>query len=93
MPTYEYECTGCGHHFEKFQSIMARPARRCPKCKGAKLRRLIGSGVTILFKGSGFYSTDYRSEEYKKQASAEKPPAAPKTDAPEKPKPPKEKGD
>ena len=92
MPTYDYECTGCGHRFEKFQSIMAGGTRRCPKCKEGKLKRLIGSGGAILFKGSGFYSTDYRSEEYKKQASADKPATAPKSESSaDQPKPAKEK--
>ena len=75
MPTYEYECTGCGHRFEEFQSITEAPQRKCPECGALKLRRLIGSGGAILFKGSGFYTTDYRSSEYRKKASAEKPPS------------------
>lgn len=72
MPTYDYECTACGHTFDKFQSITAPPIRRCPKCGRRKVRRLIGTGAGILFKGSGFYQTDYRSESYKKAAEAEK---------------------
>ena len=71
MPTYEYECEKCKHRFEAFQSIMAPPLKDCPKCKG-ELRRLIGTGSAIIFKGSGFYKTDYRSESYKKKAEAEK---------------------
>ena len=59
MPTYEYECTQCGHNFEKFQNITAKPLERCPKC-GKKIKRLIGCGSGIIFKGSGFYATDYR---------------------------------
>lgn len=66
MPTYEYRCENCGHVFEKFQSITSRSARKCPKCGKLKLKRLIGSGSGIIFKGSGFYQTDYRSDEYKK---------------------------
>jgi putative FmdB family regulatory protein len=93
MPTYDYECKACGHRFEKFQSMTARKTRRCPKCKEGKVRRLIGSGGAILFKGSGFYSTDYRSDQYKKEATADKPPAPAKTDASDKPKPAKEKTD
>ena len=59
MPTYEYECQGCKKRFELFQSITAKPIRVCPKCKG-KVKRLIGAGAGIIFKGSGFYATDYR---------------------------------
>ncbi len=72
MPTYEYECRDCRHRFERFQSITARPVSLCPRCKG-KAKRLISSGVGLLFKGSGFYITDYRSSNYKKQAQAEAP--------------------
>ncbi|MFA7157767.1 MAG: FmdB family zinc ribbon protein [Kiritimatiellia bacterium] len=70
MPTYEYECKKCDRVFEVFQSITAAPLRQCPKCKG-KVRRLIGRGSGIIFKGSGFYQTDYRSEHYKKRAAEE----------------------
>lgn len=59
MPTYEYECTKCGKHFELFQSIKAEPVKKCPKCKG-KVKRLLGAGAGIIFKGSGFYETDYK---------------------------------
>ncbi len=72
MPTYDYECDGCGHAFELFQRISENPKRKCPECGKQKLRRLIGPGAAIMFKGSGFYTTDYRSESYKKAASAEK---------------------
>ena len=61
MPTYEYECKHCGHTFEKSQSIIAKPLEICPKC-GKKIKRLIGSGGGIIFKGSGFYATDYRKQ-------------------------------
>ena len=71
MPTYEYQCTACGHKLEEFQSITASPKRKCPNCKRRKLVRLIGQGSGILFKGSGFYETDYRSREYKKKAAEE----------------------
>ena len=66
MPTYEYICEKCDHEFEVFQSIKADPLTDCPqsKCKG-RVRRLIGTGAGIIFKGSGFYETDYRSESYK----------------------------
>ncbi len=70
MPTYEYECNRCGHSFEKFHSISATPPKRCPKCRG-KVRRRVGMGAGLLFKGSGFYITDYRSEGYKKAAKSE----------------------
>ena len=71
MPTYDYECTKCGHDFEAFHSISAEPLQDCPECDG-KVKRLIGAGAGILFKGSGFYQTDYRSESYKKGAAAAK---------------------
>ena len=70
MPTYEYECEKCGHRFEIFQSMKDEPKKRCPKCKG-KLRRLIGTGAGMIFKGSGFYVTDYRSDSYKSQKNQE----------------------
>lgn len=71
MPTYEYICRKCGHEFEAFQGIKDAPLKRCPKCKGA-VRRKIGTGAGLLFKGSGFYVTDYRSEGYKSKAKAER---------------------
>ncbi|MFM8574041.1 MAG: FmdB family zinc ribbon protein [Pirellula sp.] len=71
MPTYDYECDACGHRFELFQSISADPERKCPECKKLKLRRLIGTGAAVVFKGSGFYQTDYRSDSYKKSAAAD----------------------
>jgi putative FmdB family regulatory protein len=72
MPTYEYKCESCGYEFEQFQSITAKPIRKCPKCSKTSVRRLIGVGAGIIFKGSGFYATDYRSESYKKAAESEK---------------------
>jgi putative FmdB family regulatory protein len=72
MPTYEYMCENCEHKFEQFQSITAKPLRTCPKCKKRKLKRLIGTGAGVIFKGSGFYETDYRSENYKKARESEK---------------------
>ena len=84
MPTYEYECTRCGHEFEKFHSISAEPPKRCPKCR-CKVRRKIGTGAGLLFKGSGFYITDYRSEGYKQASKAEQgggTDAKPKADKP-----------
>ena len=75
MPTYDYVCDACGHEFELFQSMTESVKRTCPKCKKRKLRCLIGTGGAIMFKGSGFYQTDYRSESYKKAAAADKPPS------------------
>ena len=71
MPTYEYQCEACGNRFEKFQSITAAPLKKCIKCGKSKVRRLIGTGAGILFKGSGFYITDYRDSSYKEKAKAE----------------------
>ncbi|GMV97423.1 MAG: zinc ribbon domain-containing protein [Phycisphaerae bacterium] len=71
MPTYDYECGSCGHTYELFQSITARPEKKCPACGRKTAKRLIGTGGTIIFKGPGFYVTDYRSESYKKAAKAE----------------------
>ncbi len=73
MPTYDYICDACAHEFEAFESIKADPQTVCPACHDAKLRRKIGGGAAILFKGSGFYQTDYRSDSYKKGAAADKP--------------------
>ncbi|GAG07890.1 unnamed protein product [marine sediment metagenome] len=72
MPTYEYLCENCGHEFERFQSITAGPLRKCPRCNKRTLKRLVGSGAGVIFKGSGFYETDYRSESYKKAEAKEK---------------------
>ncbi len=69
MPTYEYQCDACEHKFDEFQSITADPLTKCPACKKKKLRRLFSTGGGLLFKGSGFYITDYRSDSYKKKAS------------------------
>jgi putative FmdB family regulatory protein len=79
MPTYDYLCDGCGHEFELFQAITGRVRRKCPECGEPKLKRLIGTGGAVIFKGSGFYQTDYRSDSYKKAAEAEKKSAADKT--------------
>ncbi|NIT36294.1 MAG: zinc ribbon domain-containing protein [candidate division Zixibacteria bacterium] len=70
MPTYEYECPTCGCRFERFEPITAKPKAKCPEC-GAKCRRLIGAGAGIIFKGPGFYATDYRDASYKKAAEKE----------------------
>ncbi len=71
MPTYEYQCDACGHAFEKFQSIMAAPVKVCPKCGKRKVRKLISAGAGLIFKGSGFYITDYREGTYSKDAKAD----------------------
>lgn len=70
MPTYDYECSKCGHTYEVFQSMTEEPKKRCPECKG-KVQRLISGGAGILFKGTGFYQTDYRSDGYKQAAAAD----------------------
>ena len=72
MPTYEYKCAACGHTFEKFQSITAPAIKDCPACGRKKVKRLIGTGAGLIFKGSGFYITDYRSDGYKSAAKSEK---------------------
>ncbi len=71
MPTYDYVCEACEHTFEEFQSMSEEPLKKCPKCGKKKLRRLFGTGAAILFKGSGFYQTDYRSDSYKSAAKAD----------------------
>jgi putative FmdB family regulatory protein len=76
MPTYEYECGACGYRFERFQSITAPAVRKCPRCGRLKVQRLIGTGAAVIFKGPGFYQTDYRSPEYEKKAKQEKTRAA-----------------
>src|SRR5918911_708616 len=81
MPTYDYECDACGHSFELFQSITEPVQKKCPKCGKLKLRRLFGTGAAVVFKGSGFYQTDYRSESYKKAAEKDKPASESKGDS------------
>ena len=81
MPTYDYKCNACGHRFELFQSMSDKPKRKCPKCGKSALERLIGLGAAVLFKGSGFYQTDYRSDSYKKSAEADAKPAPAPADA------------
>jgi putative FmdB family regulatory protein len=80
MPTYDYVCGGCGHRFDVYQSITADVLKKCPACAKRSLQRLIGTGGGIIFKGSGFHETDYRSESYKKGAAAEKSATTPASD-------------
>jgi putative FmdB family regulatory protein len=86
MPTYDYRCDDCGHAFEEFQPMTARPLRKCPECGRMKLKRLIGTGAGIIFKGSGFYETDYRSDSYKKAAESETKSTKPESDSKSKSK-------
>ena len=84
MPTYEYVCTKCGHQFEQFQSMKDEPLKTCPKCKKAGLKRLVGGGAGLIFKGSGFYITDYKKSPApasapEKPAKDSKPASTPKT--------------
>jgi putative FmdB family regulatory protein len=72
MPTYDYECDACGYRFEEWQSFKDEPLTECPKCQKKALRRLFGRGAAIIFKGSGFYETDYRSESYKQAEKADR---------------------
>jgi putative FmdB family regulatory protein len=81
MPTYDYECDACGHSFEIFQGINEPKKRKCPECGKLKLRRLLGMGAAVVFKGSGFYQTDYRSDSYNKAKAADKPKESSKSDS------------
>jgi putative FmdB family regulatory protein len=76
MPTYDYKCTACKHTFEHFQSMKDAVLRTCPACKKKTLERLIGTGAALIFKGAGFYQTDYRSESYKAREKADAAPSA-----------------
>lgn len=76
MPTYEYICKSCKHAHEEFQTMSAKPLRKCPACGRNTLERQIGTGAGVIFKGGGFYQTDYRSDSYKKSAEADKKPAS-----------------
>ena len=82
MPTYDYRCNACGHQFELFQSMKDAPKKKCPECAKNALERLIGLGGGVLFKGGGFYETDYRSDSYKKAAAADKPASSSPSTAP-----------
>lgn len=79
MPTYDYQCEHCEHAFELFQQMSDPVKRKCPECGKLKLKRLIGTGAGVLFKGGGFYETDYRSDSYKKGADADKKASEPKS--------------
>ena len=83
MPTYQYKCPTCSHEFEEFQSITEDAIEKCPAC-GKKTQRLISGGAGLLFKGSGFYTTDYRSDSYKKDSKADSSAKAAKSDKSEK---------
>jgi putative FmdB family regulatory protein len=87
MPTYDYICDACGHEFEAFESIKADPQTLCAACGKPSLRRKIGPGAAILFKGSGFYQTDYRSDSYKKAAKADASAKTPSSTGGDTPKP------
>ena len=89
MPTYDYKCNACSHTFEHMQSMKDKPLRKCPECGKASLERLIGTGAAVIFKGGGFYQTDYRSESYRKAAEADSKAANPdsKTDTKQEAKP------
>ena len=80
MPTYDYRCNACDHEFELFQSMSAGVKKKCPECGKMALERLIGTGAAVMFKGSGFYETDYRSDSYKKSAEADKKASETKTE-------------
>lgn len=75
MPTYEYACPKCGHEFEQFQSMRDEPLKKCPKCRKTGLKRLVGSGAGLIFKGTGFYITDYKNKTGKKEGAGEGKPA------------------
>jgi putative FmdB family regulatory protein len=81
MPTYDYVCDACEHEFELFQSMSEAVKKKCPECGKLKLRRLFGTGAAIVFKGSGFYQTDYRSDSYKKGAEKDKKPSESKSES------------
>ncbi|MCC6408408.1 MAG: zinc ribbon domain-containing protein [Planctomycetes bacterium] len=85
MPTYDYVCKACGHRLEIFQSITESPKKKCPECKKSKLERQLGSGAAILFKGSGFYQTDYRSDSYRAGEKADKSDSKPASSSDAKP--------
>ncbi len=75
MPTYEYACPKCGHEFEQFQSMRDEPLKKCPKCKKTGVKRLVGGGAGLIFKGTGFYITDYKNKSGGKEGGGDKKPA------------------
>src|ERR1700687_4910036 len=77
MPTYEYQCDACPHNFDELQSFSDKPLKKCPKCGKSKLRRVFGTGAGMIFKGSGFYQTDYRNDSYKNAAKPDQDSAKP----------------
>ena len=85
MPTYQYECTACGHEFEELQSMTDAKLTKCPKCGKKKLARLIGSGSGMIFKGSGFYETDYKKKPVPAETKTESKPALPAAKSESKP--------
>jgi putative FmdB family regulatory protein len=93
MPTYDYVCDACQHEFELFQSISEPLKKKCPECGKLKLRRLFGIGAAVMFKGSGFYETDYRSDSYKKAAEKDKSSSEPASDGGKKEKKSEAKSD
>jgi putative FmdB family regulatory protein len=93
MPTYDYQCKACGQRWEKFQSMSADPDKTCPHCKQDHAQRLIGTGAAVIFKGGGFYETDYRDASYKKAADADKPDSEKKDKSETKESKPTEKPD
>lgn len=92
MPTYEYKCLACDNQFERFQGIAAPPIAECPECHG-KVKRLISAGAGLIFKGSGFYITDYRSEGYKESAKKDKSGSSEKSTSSDKGKKKEKKAD
>jgi putative FmdB family regulatory protein len=80
VPTYDYQCRACDHTFEHYQRMSEEPLRTCPSCGEHEVRRLIGSGAGIIFRGSGFYETDYRSESYRRGQKADQEPSCPASD-------------
>lgn len=89
MPTYEYACPKCGHQFEQFQSMRDEPLKKCPKCRKAGLKRLVGGGAGLIFKGTGFYITDYKNKSAGKKEGGDAKPAESKPAAPAKSEPAK----